>query len=266
MKRTVSRVFALCSLAVCGFGAPAHAAAIVTNVSVTFRGLTFLEANPADRNDISYDDGSAAVRSGGRYSFNDSVSSGSASSFDQPYSYVSAQNSLQYDVSDLGHANAVLVQSETLVERGYGAPAKAPLGVAAVVSVLEVDFLSDTPFQLDGFYVRQGDASTTYGQVLGLVPAIGRPVLDLSKAPNTASATAFSSGPLPAGSYRFLLSGVGYQTVNSNDNVLANYGITGATFSVTALVPEPASWTTMIAGFGVAGAVLRRRKIAPSLA
>ena len=40
-------------------------------------------------------------------------------------------------------------------------------------------------------------------------------------------------------------------------------GITAA--GTVAAVPEPANWAMMIAGFGLAGAAMRRRKIAPSI-
>ena len=36
--------------------------------------------------------------------------------------------------------------------------------------------------------------------------------------------------------------------------------ITGGSFSYSGSIPEPASWTLMLAGFGLAGAALRRRK------
>jgi hypothetical protein len=36
--------------------------------------------------------------------------------------------------------------------------------------------------------------------------------------------------------------------------------------AVTVSVPEPASWALMIGGFGMAGAMLRRRRAQPALA
>lgn len=42
--------------------------------------------------------------------------------------------------------------------------------------------------------------------------------------------------------------------------MIADHDATGFTFRVTSAVPEPATWAMTIAGFGLAGAALRRRR------
>ena len=59
----------------------------------------------------------------------------------------------------------------------------------------------------------------------------------------------FSNGP---GSYTLYKAQNGSYGANSNGRL-----------TVTAGVPEPATWTLMIAGFGLAGAALRRRRLQP---
>jgi len=47
--------------------------------------------------------------------------------------------------------------------------------------------------------------------------------------------------------------------VNSHGDVVPNYRVTVGSGSLAA-VPEPASWAMMLAGFGLAGAAMRRRR------
>jgi choice-of-anchor C domain-containing protein len=63
------------------------------------------------------------------------------------------------------------------------------------------------------------------------------------------------------GSFSFV--GAGQDTIRLAATVEGNGGVFFDKVSVSGAVPEPASWALMIGGFGVAGAMLRRR---PSLA
>ena len=42
------------------------------------------------------------------------------------------------------------------------------------------------------------------------------------------------------------------------------FGDNGGRFEITVGVPEPASWAMLIAGFGLVGAVMRRRRLVPA--
>ncbi len=55
------------------------------------------------------------------------------------------------------------------------------------------------------------------------------------------------------------------QDANSGAFLTARWGVrTLGVFSPTGGVPEPAAWTLMLSGFGLAGASLRRRRTAPA--
>lgn len=60
--------------------------------------------------------------------------------------------------------------------------------------------------------------------------------------------------------------GPDYKDTNAASSYVADNatgpGFTNYAFRVTGAVPEPAAWALMIAGFGLAGAALRRRRLA----
>jgi hypothetical protein len=58
----------------------------------------------------------------------------------------------------------------------------------------------------------------------------------------------------------FTFTGTGHDTLQLMATVPGNGGVFFDNVSVTGGVPEPASWTLMICGFGLAGASLRRRR------
>jgi Bacterial pre-peptidase C-terminal domain/PEP-CTERM motif len=63
---------------------------------------------------------------------------------------------------------------------------------------------------------------------------------------------------LASGAY---VAGVG--EFGDNDNLNYDFMVTGLTPSLTAAVPEPASWAMMIAGFGLVGGALRSGRARP---
>ena len=83
-----------------------------------------------------------------------------------------------------------------------------------------------------------------------------------------AAATFFGAGALSLASPTYTYSG---ETVLGAGDVLStiinragNYGAdsTGENFTVESFIPEPESWTMMVAGFGLVGAAIRRRATA----
>jgi hypothetical protein len=61
-------------------------------------------------------------------------------------------------------------------------------------------------------------------------------------------------------SFTFLGTGHDTITLASNDPISSNAGVFFDNVSVTGSVPEPTAWALMIGGFGMAGAMLRRRR------
>jgi len=77
--------------------------------------------------------------------------------------------------------------------------------------------------------------------------------LTLAQVPNTFVWNAFTTSPLPV-----VAGGPQVLVVKGNGGVNASWGGTGA--FAPAMVPEPATWALMIAGFGGAGVMLRSRR------
>jgi hypothetical protein len=73
-----------------------------------------------------------------------------------------------------------------------------------------------------------------------------------STAPDLDDTITFTA--LSAGSLRAIIG------TDSNDNI--GPLLTAVTLATLATIPEPASWSLMILGFGGAGAILRRRRTA----
>jgi len=63
------------------------------------------------------------------------------------------------------------------------------------------------------------------------------------------------------GSFTFV--GTGHDTLTLAATVPGNGGVFFDNLSVSGAVPEPATWALMIGGFGMAGAMLRRRRLVP---
>lgn len=78
----------------------------------------------------------------------------------------------------------------------------------------------------------------------------------------TQSATIGGSDPFSTSSLFFLSVNAGTLQFAFGSDSTDNVGplLDSATLGIGAAVPEPASWALMIAGFGMAGAVLRRRR------
>jgi hypothetical protein len=65
---------------------------------------------------------------------------------------------------------------------------------------------------------------------------------------------------LAAGDYSVFMGGSDYMAQSmSNPNLLSKYGVTGAL--TTGVVPEPETYAMLLAGLGMMGAVIRRRKV-----
>lgn len=73
--------------------------------------------------------------------------------------------------------------------------------------------------------------------------------------------TSFSSGPLSAGIYT-IEAGVRDNVDFGGSSQLLVDGLSVTAVSAPGVVPEPATWALMIGGFGLAGAMLRRRPAA----
>lgn len=74
----------------------------------------------------------------------------------------------------------------------------------------------------------------------------------------------FGSGSVVGINLHLITSDTAYQVVNTPwASQLASNAVGGA---LTAPVPEPATWAMMIAGFGLAGTALRRRRVSVSFA
>jgi hypothetical protein len=69
---------------------------------------------------------------------------------------------------------------------------------------------------------------------------------------------------LAAGDYSVFMGGSDYLAQSSSNlNLLSKYGVTG---TLTAgVVPEPETYAMLLAGLGVMGAVIRRRKVATGI-
>ena len=69
----------------------------------------------------------------------------------------------------------------------------------------------------------------------------------------------------------FYLTGVSLAPGNHSIDVTGNWGPKGGSFGgqldfTVAAVPEPATWSLMIGGFGLLGAAMRRRRVSVSYA
>jgi hypothetical protein len=67
-----------------------------------------------------------------------------------------------------------------------------------------------------------------------------------------------------SGSFTFV--GTGHDTIQLAATVAGNGGVFFDNVSVSGAVPEPASWALMIGGFGMAGAMMRRRRMVAATA
>ena len=66
---------------------------------------------------------------------------------------------------------------------------------------------------------------------------------------------------LPAGDYSVFVGGADYVAQElTNPDVMSRYGLSGS-LAVSA-VPEPETWAMLLAGFGLIGAMARRRRSA----
>ncbi len=169
------------------------------------------------------------------------------------------------------------------------AVALATLPVAANAAVYDFTFAgsadgsgqivtSDTLNAVGGYDIT--GVSGIFGgfTITGLVPNPAQPN-GSSTGIFTYDNVLFPSAPLVFSRY-----GIGFTTTGLSFNIFDSvadgttpplgepYGLidsSGAhgfgTFRLTAAVPEPATWLTMIAGFGLLGAALRRRAVAPAM-
>ena len=108
-----------------------------------------------------------------------------------------------------------------------------------------------------------------YDNYLGLYAGAFDPTLPLLNA--LAYNDDFNGSLTASGFTTNLLAGVSYFAVASafDNNGFGAYKLTVSgpgDISLSSAVPEPATWAMMIAGFGLAGAALRRRKDALALA
>ena len=81
----------------------------------------------------------------------------------------------------------------------------------------------------------------------------------------TATTVPYSNGGNLIGLRATSAAGSFYGFAYTVDNIFRGYGfenVAGATVTATTAVPEPATWGMMILGFGIAGAALRRRRVA----
>lgn len=120
--------------------------------------------------------------------------------------------------------------------------------------------------------------ATALGQIYNVSFAYSR---NPANAPNMALATVSAGGETfnvtaqngqfggmgnmdwAVGSFSFVGTGQ-TETIRLASGISGNAGIFFDSVSVQAAIPEPATWAMMITGFGLAGAVLRRRRAAPS--
>lgn len=120
-------------------------------------------------------------------------------------------------------------------------------------------------------------AATALGSDLGLPSTYGANL----KFAYSASLKYLTIGqsPVPAGN-RYTAGGIGFDIANVLTNpTLSNFIVTSPTFTdqfqprtsaislvAPAAVPEPATWATMLGGFGLLGAAMRRRRTTACLA
>lgn len=132
-------------------------------------------------------------------------------------------------------------------------------------------------FDGDGFTVGQNDFTTSgvlapvTNAILttpALTVALNTPILirlDLQVGTGVGGPTGFASADF-GGSFKFPTSGVFNLadgiTANAGDYLVNNRFIDPLAAPVGGAIPEPAAWALMIAGFGLAGAMLRRRRTA----
>lgn len=135
-------------------------------------------------------------------------------------------------------------------------------------------------------FFEQGSDLPVFSQTLTPDDIIDQHLLDgfYQDTVNTINLTDFF---LAAGNYSFTLAGINetYTVVSQYDGVLpTSYATDGTTITSftdrgtafafngtvntdpTPVVPEPASWAMMIGGFALAGAAMRRRRVAASFA
>ncbi|HXA39806.1 MAG TPA: PEPxxWA-CTERM sorting domain-containing protein [Phenylobacterium sp.] len=83
---------------------------------------------------------------------------------------------------------------------------------------------------------------------------------DLSGSVSTAALNVYDGSPWHTLSTSFVSSVTGLETLHFMPNGVWSGGFIDNVQLTTAGVPEPASWALMIGGFGLAGAMLRRRR------
>ncbi|MGZ6037478.1 MAG: PEPxxWA-CTERM sorting domain-containing protein [Phenylobacterium sp.] len=132
----------------------------------------------------------------------------------------------------------------------YNGPASALVGVfldattptlSSVGGYTGPDFIPGADYQVPG-----STGPGVYAPALGQIFIIG-----------DGAGETFNA---PTGATRLFLA-----TADSLGGSTGNVGALEVTFTGATAVPEPASWAMMIGGFGLAGAALRRRRVAPAV-
>lgn len=157
-------------------------------------------------------------------------------------------------------AGTVVINGDTAGGQTYNRPVADLIGLSSVGTNVAYQVTAFT-VSTAGAYSLRSDAG--YDNFLGLYAGTFDPTLPLLNAlaynddlNNSLRASGFTTN---------LLAGVSYFAVASafenKDFGAYNLTISGpGDISLSSAVPEPATWAMMIAGFGLAGAALRRRK------
>lgn len=206
-------------------------------------------SNGSDGNSRTYTDGSTSVRvSGWAITGDGSIENGSLGQWSMGAGVNNSSDDNSHTIDNVGWIDFIVLQFSSSV-------------------ILEAVNFATGWYDRDGRWINDTDATIGYGNL----------ALPLSQSPNwdeVPSTTAFSgfsffgSNSVGGGSQTRAVNPLDYggntwiimATQSNPDRYYDGFKVGGVTFSQTSSVPEPATWLTLILGFGLVGGVMRREK------